>query len=258
MSDNDDHDEFIHHDENPMIFSKNKYVYDDEEVNLNEFSQSVSDSIYDDISKLRKGKQRSAKSASATGAAIVPQAAPATPVNTNFLNLSKSGWDVKKIEQGNMSEFPALAFVEPAKNHRSSFGPAAKWKPITGEIFKEEEPRREDQRREEPRRDDQRREENVRERFPNRERQARTRPQQQHGAAVASQPIEKSEEFKYTRMCVFAKTCKRSNCSFAHSIEQFNPVECRFQDRCKTKETCRFRHASETKEQFLARSVKLG
>jgi hypothetical protein len=68
------------------------------------------------------------------------------------------------------------------------------------------------------------------------------------------EPKAASEEFKFTRMCNFANSCKRTNCSFAHTLDQFTPVECRFQDKCKTKDTCRFRHSSETKEAFLART----
>ena len=67
-------------------------------------------------------------------------------------------------------------------------------------------------------------------------------------------------DFKNTRMCSYMGKCKRKECSFAHSIEVFQPPECRFGEKCKSVDsagniTCRFKHVEESKEAFLARSA---
>ena len=71
---------------------------------------------------------------------------------------------------------------------------------------------------------------------------------------------ERSQEkvvYKNTRMCNFGVNCKkRGVCSFAHTLEEFHPVECRFQASCKNRSTCTFKHGNESKEEFLARTAK--
>jgi hypothetical protein len=62
---------------------------------------------------------------------------------------------------------------------------------------------------------------------------------------------------KCTKMCNSGKQCKRIDCNFAHSLEEFNPITCRFQSRCKNPHICTFKHDSETKENYLARFQSL-
>lgn len=65
---------------------------------------------------------------------------------------------------------------------------------------------------------------------------------------------DRSQSFKNTKMCKNKGDCRRRpNCTFAHSLEEFNPIECRFQGRCKTPNTCTFKHHFETKEVYLQR-----
>lgn len=55
-----------------------------------------------------------------------------------------------------------------------------------------------------------------------------------------------------TRMCNFAGKCRRSNCTYAHTLDEFSPVECRFHT-CR-KPDCRFFHPKkESKSDFLER-----
>lgn len=57
-----------------------------------------------------------------------------------------------------------------------------------------------------------------------------------------------------TRMCKFASNCRRSNCMFAHTLNEFSPLICRFKDGCKFGKTCRYFHpGSETKEFYISR-----
>lgn len=81
-------------------------------------------------------------------------------------------------------------------------------------------------------------------------------PKPQEGDEAGKKP---NEEFKNTRMCSFLDKCKRKDCTFAHTLDEYNPVECRFQLKCKSVDvngnyTCRFKHKDETKEAYLSRS----
>jgi hypothetical protein len=61
-----------------------------------------------------------------------------------------------------------------------------------------------------------------------------------------------------TRMCKFMSTCRRRDtCTFAHSLDEFSPVQCRF-SKCRSFESCRFFHPSlESKQNYITRSSKL-
>jgi hypothetical protein len=65
--------------------------------------------------------------------------------------------------------------------------------------------------------------------------------------------LETPRNMKCTKMCNSGKDCKRPGCNFAHSMEEFNPITCRFQSRCNNKEKCTFKHDAETKENYLLR-----
>ena len=66
-------------------------------------------------------------------------------------------------------------------------------------------------------------------------------------------PDDVKQTYQNTRMCDFAQNCKRAKCTFAHTLEEFSPMECNFDRRCRNRETCRFKHSDETKEEFVSR-----
>lgn len=65
------------------------------------------------------------------------------------------------------------------------------------------------------------------------------------------------EEKKYTYQCrsiIKNERCSHGKtCRFAHTLEQFNPNLCRFNDRCRN-DNCAFKHANETLAAFCLRS----
>lgn len=68
------------------------------------------------------------------------------------------------------------------------------------------------------------------------------------------QPQEKSPSHNKvkTRMCNFAERCRRPECDYAHTLEEYSPIECKF--RTCRKPECRFYHPStESKSEFLVR-----
>jgi hypothetical protein len=71
-----------------------------------------------------------------------------------------------------------------------------------------------------------------------------------------SKKTENAGNIKCTRFCDFwAKTghCTRSSCNFAHSLEEYNPSICKFDNKCRYQSTCQFKHSSETPEQMVKR-----
>ena len=67
-----------------------------------------------------------------------------------------------------------------------------------------------------------------------------------------SKPKENISPLK-TRMCRFKNKCNRPNCTFAHTIDEWNPIICSFDGRCKN-DNCKFWHKkTETKEQLCIR-----
>ena len=65
--------------------------------------------------------------------------------------------------------------------------------------------------------------------------------------------FEAPRNLKCTKMCNSGKDCKRPGCNYAHSMDEFNPIECKFQTRCKNPQSCTFKHSFESKDNFLAR-----
>ena len=66
---------------------------------------------------------------------------------------------------------------------------------------------------------------------------------------------EKVNPNMYTMMCknIMDKgECKRSKCTFAHTIEQLRPVTCKFDERC-VNEKCSFIHSKESKDEYFER-----
>lgn len=75
--------------------------------------------------------------------------------------------------------------------------------------------------------------------------------------AFDQQRFERPKSFAPSRMCHFQNRCKRTNCEFAHSIDELTPVECRHV-MCHYFSTCRFYHKRrETKQQYVERVSKL-
>lgn len=64
-----------------------------------------------------------------------------------------------------------------------------------------------------------------------------------------------------TQICKFANpfknemACSKMNrgCKFAHTIDEWNPIICKFGEKCRSQSTCKFYHNSETKEKYYQR-----
>lgn len=65
---------------------------------------------------------------------------------------------------------------------------------------------------------------------------------------------DKPQVLKNTKMCKNGEQCnRRASCTFAHTLEEFNPIPCRFQKNCNQKLTCSFKHEFESKEEYISR-----
>ena len=273
-----DYEEDANH--SPPSARRLRTVYDDEEFEMNSSSWNP-DSIFDDIATLRGGKKSGLKPVnidSVTQQAKDP--GKALDSDGNVLNLPKGGWGtVQSVTVVSMFDYPTLehASIKPSNNKNVALpagGPPpsgpVKWKKITEEFFSTQQeelftPATPPRRHQSLLRGRQ-----ITSQSPSRAPEGRPEGRPEGGRAsdgarrentgrlktTPQSSAKPSEEFKYTRMCNFAKTCKRKDCSFAHTLEQFTPVECKFQDRCKTQSTCRFKHSCESKEAFLERTEK--
>lgn len=76
--------------------------------------------------------------------------------------------------------------------------------------------------------------------------------------ANEDQPAPKdSKQFVKTRMCrqtLANRKCNYRNCSYAHSLDEYFPLECRFQYKCRNN-NCNYIHPNETKQAFLDRTT---
>lgn len=91
--------------------------------------------------------------------------------------------------------------------------------------------------------------------------QPRKTPQQRPNTPIVHTPviatnatsnIAKTPNVKY-RMCQNLQNCKfGSRCSFAHSYEQLEPKQCRWDMRCSN-QACTFKHSNETNEEWYKR-----
>ena len=64
------------------------------------------------------------------------------------------------------------------------------------------------------------------------------------------------EPRKCTKFCEFwikNGRCQRNICNFAHSLEEYKPQVCRFDNRCKYINTCQYKHTCETSLQMIKR-----
>jgi hypothetical protein len=75
--------------------------------------------------------------------------------------------------------------------------------------------------------------------------------------SVGTPPHQQRQSNVRSRMCFRGESCNRkATCTFAHTLDEFTPVECRF-SRCRrfAENTCNFFHkACETKVEFLERT----
>jgi hypothetical protein len=96
--------------------------------------------------------------------------------------------------------------------------------------------------------------------FNNKKKQApirETRPE----SKPESKPETKTNEnetkpFVKTRMCrhtLAGRKCNYKNCTYAHDLSEYFPLECRFQFKCRNK-NCNYIHPDESKQSFLDRT----
>ena len=164
------------------------------------------------------------------------------------LNLQSGGWSVKKVEVDDMANgMPSLSdskLQTPKKKFSASRDGG--WKKMT-DFFSSFEEQNYNQTPQQATQED---EFKV------------VRKSKERAPRVAPQPIvveerrpqlEAPRNMKCTKMCNSGKDCKRPSCNFAHNIDEFNPITCRFQSRCKNPQLCTFKHDAETKENYLSR-----
>ena len=185
------------------------------------------------------------------------------------LVLPKGGWKVQHIKQP--SVFPVLEVKAELSRKESTATPrpqatsprpawtrATKWKNITNEILtggvaEEAEHQVETKQRSAPPR-------NVPVRAP-------TAP------TPTPNRVDEEEKRQNTKICrfveiTFKKTsagiktiennkCRRPNCTYAHTMENWKPRPCRFQSSCRSIDTCPFKHEAETRESYYERTKNM-
>ena len=65
--------------------------------------------------------------------------------------------------------------------------------------------------------------------------------------------IKTKETPQKNRVCNYHFQCRRANCTFAHTCDEFNPVECKFGKRCRRKYCNWFHPTRENKTGFITR-----
>jgi hypothetical protein len=60
----------------------------------------------------------------------------------------------------------------------------------------------------------------------------------------------------HTKFCSFGiQKCKKgTNCIFAHTFKELNPIICKWDNECLRKEKCYYKHTNETKVQYVKRA----
>ncbi len=170
----------------------------------------------------------------------------------------KGGWKVQKIEHVGISELNKVVATLSKKEsvatprQRSPGSRNFKWKNITNEILSECDTQ-----------------ENTKEDFVDVKPKTRSLPKIETHVPTEVKNQEEDDRRKNTKFCRFVEIksvngkvtevnkCRSSTCSYAHSIEVYNPPSCRFQDGCRNMATCSFKHKSETKESYHERSSRL-
>lgn len=173
-------------------------------------------------------------------------------------NFPKGGWKVQSIPTTQMTDlFRVDAEISEKKASRVDAAPektslprlrAPRWKDITTDVFSESTPP-----------------------IDTEESFTETKKQRSIPKLEVQKTPEISDEDrrKNTKFCRFVEIkvvngkttevnkCRSATCSYAHSIESYNPPCCRFQDNCRNMSTCAFKHRNETKESYHERSSRL-
>ena len=206
-------------------------IYDDDEFELDKEWQSHS--LFEDIPEVQS-RHRVAQlpSQKTEEKPVLPQ-----PEEQEVkLNLPKGGWKVQTVSISESDEFPSISHMAIPTTAKSTFktgGKLSKWKKVDN-FFEEElqvhsPPQYAPPPTTAPKKSP---------KFTPQPHQKLLQPQ------TPQQPIDTKVVFKNTRMCNFAKQgCKRSGCTFAHTLEEFQPPQCRFEKTCKNKAACKFKHS---------------
>lgn len=236
------------------------YERDDEQFRTGEYQ------FDDQLSKIitmRKAKKTNTFKLSVAKTPVLPSPSE-DKVEETVLSIPKEGWLVKKVEISETVDFSNSDLFEKKKINWKNV-PKSKWKTATSDFFSEpdfsapppvptpEVPqshvRTQDKSRRPPQKEFANAVHDTKE-----YRQPRLLQKQKQEHEHPPDPVDNKTVYKNTRLCNFGSNCKRKECSFAHSVEEFTPVECRFDERCRTKDTCKFKHRDETKEAFIRRS----
>jgi len=189
------------------------------------------------------------------GPVQLPRVIPAEetqPINLekpNEFNFPKGGWNVQKIERVPIADLTRVNAVLSTKGAtitaQRSPQRVFRWRNITNEIL------------------------NADVTAPEQEFEE-VKPKTRSPKVEEIRVIpEENDRRKNTKFCRFVEIknvngktvevnkCRSSTCSYAHTIEAYNPPTCRFQDGCRNMATCAFKHKSETKESYHERSSRL-
>jgi hypothetical protein len=217
-------------------------IYDDDEFELDKEWQSHS--LFEDIPEVHTRHRVAQLPSQKTEEKPETTEAPVEEVK---LNLPKGGWKVQVVSISETQEFPSLKTPVTTTATKPTFKTntkLSKWKKVDN-FFEDDLQVHSPPQYAPPPTPAHTHKKSPPQKFTPQPHQKLLQPQT---------PIDTKVVFKNTRMCTFAKQgCKRSGCSFAHSLEEFQPPKCRFEATCKNKPACKFKHSEETKEAFLAR-----
>jgi hypothetical protein len=189
------------------------------------------------------------------------------------LVLPKGGWKVQHIKQpsfsilsevkAELSRKESVAVPRPQETSpRPAWTRISKWKNITNEILSGE-PIVEDQPTPAP-------VEVAKPSSIHRRAEVQSRHQSQ---TPTPNRVDEEEKRQNTKICrfveiTFKKTsagiktiennkCRRPNCTYAHTMENWKPRPCRFQSSCRSVDTCPFKHEGETRESYYERTKNM-
>jgi hypothetical protein len=250
-------DEEQNFDDIPKNLNWKRSIYDDDEFE-NEISDIKCD--YETIIKSRRSKAIRGNLSSLQHMEKLEEKRA-----ENVAKAPPKTWNVMKVETSSVGlDFPTISDVKLTplpSTRKSNEDPEVKshipkkWKKITQSIFQEETLQTEI--------------EDVQKHSPKIEEPKRFVSRNPHHGGThenisrREKPVyEKAQNeatnFKNTKLCNFGEACKKrgKGCNYAHTMDEFTPVECRFQTNCKNRQACGFKHADETKESFLLRTKR--
>jgi hypothetical protein len=218
-------------------------IYDDDDFEKIEGSIECD---YQRIIKERRSKmlKNHLKSEALFETKIVQPSLPPAPLSTKT-------WEVKKVDvpQSVAGDFPSLSDAKITQTPQSRHSDVKahlpkKWKKITDVIFNEEST-------------------TIEQQFSVVQPKRSPAPRENRRLLTSTEPKKSPENhsspettFRNTKLCNFGESCKKrgKGCNYAHTLEEFSPVECRFQKTCKNRQVCGFKHGDESKEEFLLRT----